>query len=57
VREKYKIPGWWSQTVAVGYERIKGLRAIGQRMDGSFEASKSRTFAVPLARLYGAFRN
>jgi len=57
VHEKYKIPGWWAQTVTVGYERIKGLRAIGQRRDGSFEVSKSRTFAVPLARLYGAFHD
>ena len=57
VREKYKIPGWWAQTITVGYERIKGLRAIGQRRDGAFEASKSKTFAVPLARLYGAFGN
>ena len=55
VHTKYKVPGWWAQTVTVGYERIKGLRAIGQRRDGSFEASKSKTFAVPLARLYGAF--
>jgi hypothetical protein len=41
----------------VGYERIKGLRAIGQRRSGAFEASKSRTFPVPLARLYRAFRD
>jgi hypothetical protein len=41
----------------VGYERIKGLRAMGQRRDGSFEANKSRTFAVPLARLYAAFHD
>src|SRR4051812_14377122 len=51
VAEKYKIPGWWAQTVTVGYERIKGLRAVGQRRDGSFEAHKSRTFPVPLGRL------
>jgi hypothetical protein len=55
VAEKYKVAGWWAQTVTVGYERIKGLRAVGQRRDGSFEASKSRTFAVPLTRLYRAF--
>src|SRR5712691_12672918 len=42
VHEKYKIPGWWAQTVTVDYERIKGLRAIGQRRDGSFEASDAR---------------
>jgi uncharacterized protein YndB with AHSA1/START domain len=57
VMEKYRIPGWWAQTVTVGYERIKGLRAVGQRRDGSFEANKSRTFAVPLDRLYHAFHD
>ena len=55
VHEKYKTPSWWSQTVTVGYERIKGLRVIGQRRGGGFETSKSKTFAVPLARLYRAF--
>jgi hypothetical protein len=30
-QEKYKVPGWWAQTVTVGYERIKGLRAVGPR--------------------------
>ena len=55
VQERYKVSGWWAQTVTVGYERIKGLRAVGQRRDGSFEANKSKTFGVPLARLYHAF--
>ncbi len=57
VHEKYKVPGWWAQAVTVGYERIKGLRALGQRRDGSFEANKSRTFSVPLVRLYRAFND
>ena len=30
VSEKFKTPSWWTQTVAVGYERIKGLRVKGQ---------------------------
>ena len=51
------VPDWWSQMVAVGYERIRGLRAIGQRRSGSWEASKSRTFAVPVAMLFDAFSN
>lgn len=55
VYEKYKISGWWAQTVAVGYERIRGLRDIGQRRGGSFEATKSRTFAVPVSVLYEFF--
>jgi hypothetical protein len=57
VQQQYKVPGWWAQTVTVGYERIKGLRAIGQRRDGFFEASKSKTFAVPLVQLYDAFED
>ena len=54
VQKKFKVPDWWSQTVTVGYERIKGIRAIGQRRDGSFEANKSKTFPVPIGRLYRA---
>ena len=55
VNEKYKVDGWWSQTVTVGYERIKGLRARGQRRDGSYEAGKSRTFNVPVTTLFDAW--
>jgi hypothetical protein len=52
---QYGTPDWWTQTVTVGYERIKGLRAKGQRMDGTYEANKSRTFAVPIGRLFDAW--
>jgi uncharacterized protein YndB with AHSA1/START domain len=55
VHQKYKVPDWWTQMVTVGYERIRGLREKGQRRSGAFEATKSRTFAVPVAALYGAF--
>lgn len=53
----YKVPGWWGQTVTVGYERIKGLRQKGQRREGSWEGSKSRTFPVPVSRLYAAWKD
>lgn len=55
VHEKYKVSGWWAQTVTVGYERIRGLREIGQRRGGTYEANKSKTVAVPIAKLYRAF--
>lgn len=55
VSKKYKTPDWWAQTVTVGYERIKGLRARGQRRDGTYEVSKSRTFDVPVGNLFGAW--
>ena len=48
-------PDWWTQTVTVGYEQIKGLREKGQRRDGGYEASKSRTFNVPVQTLFDAF--
>lgn len=55
VKDTFKTRDWWTQTVATGYERIKGLREIGQRRGGSFEASRSRTLPVPVGRLYRAF--
>jgi hypothetical protein len=50
-------PNWWTQMVTVGYERIRGLRDKGQRRGGGYEATKSRTFAVPIKKLYAAFAN
>jgi len=55
VSKRYKVGSWWSQAVTVGYERIKGLRARGQRRDGTYEATKSRTFDVPVSTLFKAW--
>jgi hypothetical protein len=55
VSDTYKVRPWWTQSVTVGYERIKGLRAIGQRRDGSYEANKSRTYDVPVETLFDAW--
>ena len=55
VHEKYGVDGWWSQNVTVGYERIKGLRERGQRLDGAYEAAKSKTYRVPVDVLYRAW--
>ena len=52
---KFNVPDWWTQMVTVGYERIKGLRTRGQRRDGSYEASKSKVFPVPVGALFAAF--
>ena len=53
----YEVPNWWSQMVTVGYERIKGLRARGQRLDGFYEAGKSKTFNVPVQTLFDAWND
>ena len=55
VRESYEISSWWSQTVTVGYERIRRLREKGQGRDGSFEVTKSKTYPVPIADLWEVF--
>ncbi|HSL71405.1 MAG TPA: hypothetical protein VK864_14255, partial [Longimicrobiales bacterium] len=39
------------------YERIKGLRDVGQRRSGEYEANKSKTFQVPVAVLFDAWAN
>ena len=46
------MDAWWSQHVTVAYEQARGIREPGQRQDGSFEASVSRTVALdPVAAL------
>ncbi len=34
-------PDWWSQTVTVGYERIRGLRDRGQRRGGGMKRPRA----------------
>lgn len=52
-----KVNGWWAQSITVGYERIRGLRDVGQRRDGSYDANKSRTFPASVSTLYRMFRD
>lgn len=50
----FEAGSWWGQMVAVGYERIQGLRVKNQKADG-FALSASRVVTVPLASLYAEF--
>ncbi len=54
VAEEYRISGWWAQSVTVGYERMRGKRAVHQVADG-FSVSVSRTFPVSVERLFAVF--
>src|SRR5688500_1481024 len=54
VAETYGIDGWWAQSVTVGYERARGMRALHERPDG-FSMNASKTFSVPVERLFAAF--
>jgi hypothetical protein len=57
MNEELNWDEWWAQSVTVGYERIKGLRDVGQRRGGLYEANKSKTFPVPVFVLYKTFRD
>jgi len=49
--DRHGVPGWWAQSVTVGYERIAGLRVPGQRPDGTFTVSRSRVLDLDRDRL------
>lgn len=57
LQEAEGVGGWWAQTITVGYERIRGLRAPGQHRDGSWQVGRSRTFPVLVERLFQAFHD
>jgi len=57
IKTEFEVGSWWTQMVTVGYERIKGLRARGQQRDGTFGATKSRTFNVPVETLFNAWKD
>jgi hypothetical protein len=53
--EEHGVPGWWAQSLTVGYEQARGLRAPGQHRDGTFRVTVTRTVAVPAERARAAF--
>ena len=56
LREEHGVDGWYSQSITLGYERARGLRAPGERPDG-FAVSATKTIAVPVERLFEAFED
>jgi uncharacterized protein YndB with AHSA1/START domain len=52
--ETHGVPGWWTQSVTVAYERARGMRARHEMPNG-FSISVSRTVAVDDARALEAF--
>ena len=56
LREEQGVDGWYSQSITLGFERARGLRAPGQHADG-FIAGVSRTVAVPVEELFEAFHD
>jgi hypothetical protein len=54
LRTELGVDGWWAQSITVGFERARGLRAAYQVADG-FSVGISKTFAQPVGRLWPAF--
>lgn len=54
INAEHGIDGWWSQSVTVGYERARGMRAPNQRPEG-FEVSVSKTVDMPSIDAWRAF--
>jgi len=52
LRDGEGVDAWWAQSIAVGYERLRGLRAPGQH--GSWQVGGSRTLPVSVERLFDA---
>jgi hypothetical protein len=51
---EHSVPGWWAQSLTVGYERARGLRAKHEGPSG-FTVGASKTIGVPIERLFAAF--
>lgn len=51
---EHGIPGWWAQSITVGYERARGLRESGHRA-ASWSVTASKSIEVPVEALFDAF--
>lgn len=57
LREEHGVDGWWAQHVTVAYEQERGMRAPGQRSDGTYSVGASKTVMVPVTELFAAFED
>ncbi|RZS65639.1 uncharacterized protein DUF4287 [Agromyces ramosus] len=46
---EHGVDGWWAQGITVAFEQSRGIRRPGQRQDGTYEASVSRTVGLDTA--------
>ena len=54
LRADFACTPWWSQMIAVHYERRRGLRQKHEKADG-FEVNVSRTVDLPIGVVFGAW--
>ncbi|HYN98297.1 MAG TPA: DUF4287 domain-containing protein [Actinomycetota bacterium] len=51
---EHGVAGWWAQNITVAYERARNLRVPGQKRDGAYSVSASKTVNTALENLYAA---
>jgi len=54
LKEKHGAPSWWSQMIAVEYERARGGRKKNERAGGTFAVNVTKVMPVSLAKLFAA---
>ena len=52
--EKYGVPSWWRQMIAVEYERARGGRKVNERPGGTFSVTITKVMPVSLPKLFAA---
>ncbi len=50
--DKYKIDGWWAQSITVEFERYLGRRQVGQVKSGTFQTAVSKTMPGNLDQVF-----
>ncbi len=55
--DDHGVDGWWAQHVTVAYEQARGMRVPGQRADGTYGVSASKTVDAPVEVLFEAFED
>jgi hypothetical protein len=55
--EKYDVPAWWRQMIAVEYEKARGGRRKNERPGGTFSVNVTKVMPASLADLFAAATN
>jgi hypothetical protein len=55
IQGDHGVDAWWAQSVTVGYEKIIGRRSVGERGDGSYYTSASKTVSAGIDAHFAAW--
>ncbi len=56
LQHQYRLPLWWSRTIAAGYAVERGLRQPHQKGRG-YAIDRAKTISAPLMKVWSAWRN